>query len=136
VWVSRERSRADRLPGASSCRHLAAAVGPSLGAYVVHTLGWPWAFFINVPVELGALWDIPGILMLICGMGAIALGVVKSSDWGWATTPTEDAIIAGLGALTGFVLWAARVKAPALDRSAPTRAGRSVGGGPEMTQNP
>ena len=31
---------------------LAAAVGPSLGA-VVDAAGWPWAFYINVP--LGAL---------------------------------------------------------------------------------
>ena len=32
---------------------LAAAVGPSLGAFVVDAAGWPWAFYINVP--LGAL---------------------------------------------------------------------------------
>jgi len=33
---------------------LAAAVGPSLGAYVIATLGRPWAFFINLPVGLVA----------------------------------------------------------------------------------
>jgi hypothetical protein len=76
------------------------------------------------------------VSMLSCSMGAITLGVVKSRDWDWASTPTEGAIIAGLAALTGFVLWAARVNAPALDRSAPTRAGRSVGEGSEMTHNP
>jgi len=126
-----QRSIAVSLWGAVGA--LAAAVGPSLGAYVVATLGWPWAFFINVPVglvgltlsarrlresksiELGALPDIPGILALSFGVGAIALGVVKSSDWGWASISTEGAIIAGLVALAVFVIWASRVNAPALD---------------------
>jgi hypothetical protein len=60
-------------------------------------------------------------------MGAIALGVVKSRDRGWASTPTEGAIIAGLAALTGFVLGAARVNAPALDRSAPSSGAAPAG---------
>jgi hypothetical protein len=67
--------------------------------------------------RIGALPDVPGILMGICGVGASALGVVK---------PTEGAIIVGLGALTGFVLWAARVNAPALDRSAPSSGAAPV----------
>src|SRR5262249_16462438 len=112
---------------------LAAAVGPSLGAYVVATLGWPWAFFINVPVgligparharqleesrsgEAGALPDVPGIVLLSLGVGALALGVVKSTDWGWASLWTEGAITAGLVLLMGFVVWASRIDAPALD---------------------
>jgi len=96
-----KRSVAVSLWGAVGA--LAAAVGPSLGAYVVATLGWPWAFFINVPVglvglalnarqleesrsvELGALPDVPGIVLLSLGVGALALGVVKSTGWGWAS---------------------------------------------------
>lgn len=31
---------------------LAAAVGPSLGSWVADQAGWPWAFYINVPVGL------------------------------------------------------------------------------------
>ncbi|MBY0465007.1 MAG: MFS transporter, partial [Burkholderiales bacterium] len=36
---------------------LAAAVGPSLGSWVADQAGWPWAFYINVPVGLWALWQ-------------------------------------------------------------------------------
>ena len=34
----------------------AAAVGPSLGSYIVQTIGWPWAFFINLPIGAVSLW--------------------------------------------------------------------------------
>src|SRR5262249_39010313 len=82
-----QRSIAVSLWGAVGA--LAAAVGPSLGASVVAAFGWPWAFWINVPVglvglalsarrlteswsvELGALPDVPGILMLIGGVSAL-----------------------------------------------------------------
>jgi EmrB/QacA subfamily drug resistance transporter len=128
-----KRSIAVSLWGAVGA--LAGAVGPSLGAYLVGSFGWPWAFFINVPVglvglalsarrlkeskslERGALPDIPGILMLSVGVGAIALGVVKSTDWGWIGVATDGAIVAGILVLALFVLWARRVDAPALDVS-------------------
>ena len=29
---------------------LAAAVGPSLGSFVIDHFGWPWAFYINLPL--------------------------------------------------------------------------------------
>lgn len=31
---------------------LAAAVGPSLGAFVIASLGWQWAFYLNVPLGM------------------------------------------------------------------------------------
>jgi EmrB/QacA subfamily drug resistance transporter len=114
---------------------LAAAVGPSAGAYIVDALGWQWAFFINLPVgllalalsagklkeskaaETGALPDIPGVLLLILGVGGFAFGVVKSSDWGFASPWTLGAILAGVALLVGFVAWAGRVEMPALDLS-------------------
>jgi EmrB/QacA subfamily drug resistance transporter len=113
---------------------LAAAVGPSVGA-AIDAFGWQWAFFINLPVGLltlalsamklkesksaenGALPDIPGVFMLILGVGGIAFGVVKSSDWGWASSWTLGAILAGVSFLAGFVAWAGRVEMPALDLS-------------------
>ena len=73
---------------------LAAAVGPSLGAFVVDAAGWPWAFYINVPLGALSLWrgarllqesvrpesrrrlDGVGMALLILGVGAVALAIV------------------------------------------------------------
>ena len=35
---------------------LASAVGPSLGSFLVDRWGWPWAFFLNLPPGLWAIW--------------------------------------------------------------------------------
>eukprot|EP01036_Dinobryon_divergens_P007023 gene7023-9347_t len=35
---------------------LAAAVGPSAGSFVIDHFGWPWAFYINLPLGGLALW--------------------------------------------------------------------------------
>lgn len=35
---------------------LAAAVGPSAGSFVIDSFGWPWAFYINLPLGGLALW--------------------------------------------------------------------------------
>jgi EmrB/QacA subfamily drug resistance transporter len=113
---------------------VASAVGPSLGGAIVDTLGWRWAFFINLPVGLvaltlgfsqlkesrsaeGALTDVPGIIMLILGVGALAFGMVTSSDSGWTSPWTLGPIAMGLGMLGGFIFLSARVAVPALDLS-------------------
>ena len=103
---------------------LAAAVGPSLGSWVTASAGWPWAFYINLPVGLWALWrsashieeavkpaqhrrvDMVGLLMLIVAVGAIALAIVESGE---SRRSTQDiALIGGCGLAAGvcFVLWA------------------------------
>lgn len=35
---------------------LAAAVGPSLGSFVIASFGWQWAFYLDVPVGILAIW--------------------------------------------------------------------------------
>src|SRR5215217_8125144 len=79
---------------------VAAALGPSLGGVLVDQLGWRWVFFANVPIGLaalvparrilretrdpgGVLPDALGSALIVAGVGALALGIVKGSDWGW-----------------------------------------------------
>ena len=103
---------------------LAAAVGPSLGSWVTASAGWPWAFYINLPVGLWALWrsashveeavkpeqrrsvDIVGLLLLMLAVGAIALAIVESGESRWTSSQILLVAGAGLVAGTGFVLWA------------------------------
>lgn len=114
---------------------LAAALGPSLGSWVAAHAGWPWAFYINVPVGLWALWhsrsrieeaakptqrrrvDVVGLLLLMTAVGAVALAIVESGSPSWHAG--QIGTVAGGGLLAGiaFVLWARFHTAPLLDLS-------------------
>jgi len=111
----------------------AAAVGPSLGAFVVDAIGWPWAFFLNLPLGGLAIWrglsilkeakvptqrrkvDVTGMLLLIVGVGAIALAIVQSEAQHWTRTELIATAVLGAVALLGFVAWARVAKAPLVD---------------------
>jgi len=113
----------------------AAAVGPSLGSLVVQTVGWPWAFFINLPIGAISLWrgarllpesarsgvrrrvDGVGMALLILGVGAIALAIVESESPAWTRTDLAAAAATGAIALVAFVIWARRVRDPLVDLS-------------------
>jgi EmrB/QacA subfamily drug resistance transporter len=112
---------------------LAAAVGPSLGAFVVDSVGWPWAFYLNLPVGGVALWfaasripasargekrhrvDGVGMALLIVAVGAVALGIVQADAPGWSRTDVVACVGTGLAALATFVAWARRAPAPLVD---------------------
>lgn len=110
---------------------LAAAVGPSLGSWVTDQAGWPWAFYINLPVGIWALWssgssiqeavkpaqrrrvDIVGLLLLMVVVGAVALAIVESGESRWSAHQVALVASGGLVAGLAFVLWA-RSRADAL----------------------
>lgn len=112
---------------------LAAALGPSVGAGVVDALGWRWAFFLNLPLGLLAWWrgrrrlkewrsidhaspvDVPGIVLLITGVGALAFGIVRSEAMGWRSPAVLGSMGAGLAILLAFAGWAQRTPHPAVD---------------------
>ncbi len=114
---------------------LAAAVGPSLGSLLVDTLGWRWAFFINVPPALWAIWratrrlpvdeaptqrtrlDFVGIGLLVTGMGGLTAAVVATEGHAWHEPRVWLAALVGAASLLAFVAWARRHPAPALDLS-------------------
>jgi EmrB/QacA subfamily drug resistance transporter len=111
----------------------AAAVGPSLGSLVVETVGWPWAFFINLPIGALSLWrgaallgestrsttprkvDAVGMALLIVAVGAIALAIVESESPAWTRTQLIGAAATGVIALVAFVIWARHARDPLVD---------------------
>ena len=115
---------------------LAAAIGPSLGSFVIATADWRWAFFINLPLGAVSLWkgasilkearlpaasrrhvDGTGMALLIVAVGSIALAIVESQSPAWTRTGLLS--VAGLGvvALATFVGWARVAKAPLVQLS-------------------
>lgn len=112
---------------------LAAAVGPSLGAFVIASLGWQWAFYLNVPLGILAIWrgstllteaklasrgrplDLVGMLLLMIGIGALALSIVQAESATWSRNDLLRAAGIGIASIVGFVAWARVSKAPLVD---------------------
>ena len=114
---------------------LAAALGPSIGAGIVDVFGWRWAFYLNLPLGLLAWWrgrerltewrnpehaapvDVPGIALLIAGVGVLAFGIVQFEALGWQSATVLVSLITGPLLLLSFVAWARKVPHPAIDIS-------------------
>lgn len=95
---------------------IAAAIGPSVGG-VLTQFGWQWVFLINLPVgaallvvalrevhdprsdEEAGVPDLLGAGLFAASVGLLALGLVKSPEWGWASGRTALAL--GLSVVLG-----------------------------------
>jgi len=111
----------------------AAAVGPSLGSFIVQHVGWPWAFFINLPIGAVSLrWgasllresdrsatrrrvDGVGMALLVVAVGAIALAIVEADSPSWTRAQLMATVGTGLIALVAFVVWARHARDPLVD---------------------
>ena len=108
----------------------AAAVGPSLGSLVIESVGWPWAFFINLPIGAYSLWrgatllpeserkpvhrriDLVGMALLVVAVGAVALAIVEADSADWSRVELAAVGTTGAVALVAFVAWASKVRDP------------------------
>jgi EmrB/QacA subfamily drug resistance transporter len=111
---------------------LGAAAGPPLGGILVQA-SWRWVFIVNVPLGLlsvafavrhlrekrdlsgGRLPDLIGTSLLMVGIGATTLGLVKAQDWSWTSGATFGCFAASAVLLVVVVLRSARHPAPVLD---------------------
>lgn len=109
---------------------IAAIIGPLLGAFCVHSLGWPFVFWVNLPIGLIAMTmvarflhepprtgrhqpiDLPGAGLLVTGIGAIMLVLVQMA---MLTLPATAGLLGfGVLALLGFAWRERRVQDPLL----------------------
>ena len=112
---------------------LAATLGPVVGGLLV-TMSWRWVFLVNVPVGLAALaigWrrlpvvagqrvpvpDGTGALLVTAGVGALVLGLVKGSTWGWGDTRTISTLAIGAAFLGLFGVHTLRHHNPLVERA-------------------
>lgn len=126
----------DQLPRAVAIWGVAGAVagalGPTLGAAIVETLGWRWAFFINLPIGLYTILDgrrqlhessdpgtrvpsLVGVALVASAAGVISYALVDTNRHGWASTRTLAVLAAGMLLLVAFVAHQRRTDAPSLD---------------------
>jgi EmrB/QacA subfamily drug resistance transporter len=112
---------------------LAAAIGPSLGSLVVEHLGWPWAFYLNLPLGAVSLWfgaarlrearaagkaariDIVGMLLLMAAVGALAMAITQLDSPRWSALELGALAASGAGAFGAFIAWARTAPAPLVD---------------------
>src|SRR5580693_4062300 len=82
---------------------LAVATGPSLGALLISTGGWRWAFYVNLPVgalawllgrrvlrdsksdEVRARPDYLGVVLVSTALAALVLAISDGPSWGWSS---------------------------------------------------
>ncbi|MFD9738217.1 DHA2 family efflux MFS transporter permease subunit [Umezawaea sp. NPDC059074] len=124
------RVRSVRIWAASGA--FAAALGPVIGGLLV-AASWRWVFVVNVPVGIAALVatalvvprsrdedakplpDVLGAGLLIVAVGALTLGLVQGSDWGWTDSRILTTWVVTLVALGGFLASSARHATPVID---------------------
>ena len=111
---------------------LSAALGPSLGAFVVDAFGWRWAFYLNLPIGLVTLVagarrlresadasvpipSLAGVVLIALAAGTLSYGVVESDVVGWASTQTVVALVSGAALLALFVFHQRKTANPTLD---------------------
>ncbi|MFE3271289.1 MFS transporter, partial [Streptomyces sp. NPDC059215] len=113
---------------------LSAASGPVLGGVLI-LASWRWLFLVNLPVAAIALVmaarllpntrheqgerlpDLLGGVLLIIGVGALALGLVEAPDWGWASTRVIGSFVIAVAATAVFLRRSATHPAPVIQLS-------------------
>jgi len=107
-----------------------AAVGLLLGGILVEFLSWPWIFFVNIPVGIGAfllslryvpesradaehrIFDLPGAVTVTAGLIALVYGIVQVQQSGWTSASTVGFGALALVLLSAFVVIELRQRAP------------------------
>ncbi len=119
LFSVRERARIQGW--LSSVWGISAVLGPTLGGAFVEYASWRWIFFINVPIGAAALVmiarflhehpvarrhriDYVGASLLLCGVGALILGLLQGGQaWPWLSWPGLATFGVAALLLAGFV---------------------------------
>jgi EmrB/QacA subfamily drug resistance transporter len=112
---------------------LAAALGPVVGGLLV-AASWRWVFLVNVPIGITALIEgrrrlphVPGhvserpdplgVVLATAGVGLLAFGLVKGSDWGWGSGATMGTLVGAAVCIALFVLHCLKSRHPLIHPS-------------------
>lgn len=114
---------------------LAPAIGPVVGGYIIDRLGWPWVFYINVPICIAGIMMVSSFVhdppylkrgfqkidwggLALLGIGITTLQVVlergEKLDWFSSTWIVIGSIVAA-AALISLVIWEIRAAEPVVN---------------------
>jgi len=127
---------------------LGPAIGPTLGGWLTDNYGWPWIFYINVPIgamavfmasqflhdppyfarQRAASMDGVGIGLLVVGLAALqtVLSEGQNDEW-FDSTFIVVLTVVSAAALLAFIIWEVRARNPAVDLSVMKDAGFTSG---------
>jgi DHA2 family multidrug resistance protein len=109
-------------------------IGPTVGGWIIDSYSWPWIFYVNLPIGLGAAllsWiyvkepasvrrsdtiDWAGIALLVAGLGSLQVVLERGETEDWFSTRyiTVLAVVAAVS-LTAFVVWELLAEHPVVD---------------------
>ncbi|HSS86064.1 MAG TPA: MFS transporter [Reyranella sp.] len=126
-----ERGRGLGLQSAAQAIGLGA--GPALGGLILDTLGWHWAFWINVPFGLagavlgwlvipqtrnlgtGGRFDWQGALLIAPALTAVVAALNEGYAWGATSPALIGCVVLAIVFLTLFVRTERRAETPLID---------------------
>ena len=112
---------------------LAAAIGPASGSFIVDSMGWEWAFFINIPVGVYCLlrggkalhesanshthvrFDAVGMGLIILSVSLLTTCIIEIKSGQLSLSHILLMISLGLTGLLAFILWCRNTADPLLD---------------------
>lgn len=128
AFPAERRAHAIGLWGASAA--VAAGLGPPIGGALTEYWGWRWAFLVNLPFGLVALWlarrhliesrapgrrvvpDLLGATTLAAAIGLLNLGIIQGSDWGWLSAGVLGSFVGALVLFGVFGVSSRRHRSP------------------------
>jgi len=109
---------------------LSALVGPALGGFITDNVGWPWIFYVNIPIGILSLavvarvlpsvrrphgklnLDWVGGVVFVAGMIPLLIGLTNKQRADWTDPQVGGLVAIGLALLVVFLFIESRAKEP------------------------
>ena len=128
LYEPEERAKYGALFGAVF--GVSSVLGPILGGFLTDNFGWPWIFFVNVPIGLVSLFvcwrllppiknpeggkniDYVGAALFAAAIGPVLVGLSNKRSLEWTNPWVGGLILLGLVMVAVFLFWESRAKDP------------------------